>query len=46
MSQYMNFTGRLVSNGTKFDSSVDRNVPFSFRIGIGQVIQGMLEINI
>mmetsp|Transcript_16986 Transcript_16986/g.32866 ORF Transcript_16986/g.32866 Transcript_16986/m.32866 type:complete len:215 (+) Transcript_16986:121-765(+) len=37
------YTGKLASNGFKFDSSYDRGSPLKFQVGVGRVIRGWDE---
>ncbi|KAI9509416.1 hypothetical protein F5148DRAFT_760363 [Russula earlei] len=39
----VHYTGKLFSNGVKFDSSHDRGQPLPLTLGVGQVIRGWDE---
>lgn len=36
----VHYTGKLMSDGSTFDSSVDKDIPFAFPVGQGRVIPG------
>jgi FKBP-type peptidyl-prolyl cis-trans isomerase len=40
----VNYEGRLLRDGTKFDSSFDRGQPIQFPVGVGRVIAGWDEV--
>ena len=37
------YVGRLLSNGTVFDSNINADLPFGFVVGMGEVITGLDE---
>ncbi|KAL6929260.1 Peptidyl-prolyl cis-trans isomerase fpr2 [Hanseniaspora valbyensis] len=39
----VHYTGKLLSDGTVFDSSINRGQPIQFTLGVGQVIKGWDE---
>ena len=42
----MHYTGTLMKNGEKFDSSLDRGSPFDFTLGAGMVIKGWDQVKL